>query len=127
VRIPRRDDEEESKHPLSRDTGANIFQVVAEGTEPTPIVKEVSFIADTLFCEWAYVVDLDSGNFEVYAGIREGKRQSRLGEAEGVQPGHEPSLIGEWALSGLPSEPDFLKACEETEEEEESGVAGNFM
>ncbi|KAK5703615.1 hypothetical protein LTR17_021939 [Elasticomyces elasticus] len=45
---------------VHRDTSARILHLVVDATEPVPIVKEIKFIADTLFCERAYVVDLDT-------------------------------------------------------------------
>ena len=53
----------------SRDTGADILGMIASGK-----VKKVSlnlnFAADSLFCEWAYVLDLDREVLEVYEGFQ---------------------------------------------------------
>lgn len=104
---------------LSRDTGAKILQLVADATAPIPIVTGVEFIADTLFCEWAYVVDLDAETLEVYAGMRTGKGQSRFGELEGVKDVAGPNLMGSWVLDKLPDEGDFLRTFEASEDEDE--------
>ena len=55
------------KHPsLSRDTGANILQLIQDASGPVPLNLHLTFAAESLFCEWAYVVDFDKNTFEVY-------------------------------------------------------------
>jgi hypothetical protein len=56
---------------LSRNTCAEILSVVANATERVPLVNEMEFLQDTLFCEWAYVLDLDVHTLKVYAGSTE--------------------------------------------------------
>jgi hypothetical protein len=56
---------------LSRDTCAGILDLVANATERVPLVNEMEFLQDTLFCEWAYVIDLDTYTLKVYAGTEE--------------------------------------------------------
>lgn len=114
---------------LHRDTGAKILHLVAAATEPVPIVKEVEFIADTSLCEWAYVVDLDIGTLEVYAGkgmeLRLGQHAprppTRFGEAQGIREGEGPELVAEWKLERLPDEDEFLQATDTSEGEEDEG------
>ncbi|KAL5322949.1 hypothetical protein ACEPPN_007474 [Leptodophora sp. 'Broadleaf-Isolate-01'] len=57
---------------LSRDTGARILEIVAQATteNPVPIRLRLAFANDDLFCEWAYVADLDHGVYEVYGGVQ---------------------------------------------------------
>ncbi|KAK4893018.1 hypothetical protein LTR27_008555 [Elasticomyces elasticus] len=109
---------------VHRDTSAWILHLVADATEPVPIVKETKFIADTLFCEWAYVVDLDTETLEVYSGIQEGAAQSRFGSAEGVSEGNGPSCMASFSFANLPQEEGFVltaskKQGEHDEEKEE--------
>jgi hypothetical protein len=56
---------------LTRDTCAGILELVASATDKVPLVNEMAFIEDTLFCEWAYVIDLDTRELKVYAGTQE--------------------------------------------------------
>lgn len=51
---------------LCRDMGARILQYVYENDLPTGVVLEPDFMKDSLFCEWAYVVDLDDKTLKVY-------------------------------------------------------------
>lgn len=61
------------KYPLlTRDNGATILEKIMECEEETIWVQDNSeFAADSLFCEWAYVIDLDKNVFEVYQGFNE--------------------------------------------------------
>lgn len=53
---------------LSRDCGAEILDYVQNNPEPT-VIRQVEFAADSLFCEWAYVLNLDTNELEVYQGF----------------------------------------------------------
>ena len=52
---------------LSRDTGAEILSIVANSEREVALSDEREFIKDDLFCEWAYVIDLDTNHLRVYA------------------------------------------------------------
>ena len=53
---------------LSRDTGGDILNLVQNGTAKE-LHNEIDFAAESLFCEWAYVLDLDNEVLEVYRGF----------------------------------------------------------
>lgn len=61
----------QEKYPLlTRDNGADILNMIMESEEKTNWVTDsTDFAADSLFCEWAYVIDLDNNKFEVYEGF----------------------------------------------------------
>jgi hypothetical protein len=61
----------QEKYPLlTRDNGAGILSMIMESEEETNWVNDNrEFAADSLFCEWAYVIDLDKNIFEVYEGF----------------------------------------------------------
>ena len=108
-------------HPgLSRDYGAKILYEVQQGK-----VKELSnaapFAAEGMWCEWAYVIDLDKRTFEVFSGctrfpLQPGERfyEYHHMESDGYGGVH---LRKSWNLDELPSNEEFLKAfayeCEE--------------
>ena len=59
---------------LSRDTGGEILKVIAEAAEEVPLVLDLEFEQDKLFCEGLYTIDLDNNMFisryaEVYVGF----------------------------------------------------------
>lgn len=52
------------KYPsLSRDTGADILNVIAEAIEPVPLYLDIDFENDDLMCEGVYTVNLDNKTF----------------------------------------------------------------
>jgi hypothetical protein len=57
-----------SKYPeLSRDTGAGVLQLIYDG-DATQLGDSLSFAGDSLFCEFAYVVNMDTEMLEIYQG-----------------------------------------------------------
>lgn len=55
---------------LSRDCGADILNhVFNAGKNGLKLRYALDFAADSLFCEWAYVIDLDKNTFEVFKGV----------------------------------------------------------
>lgn len=54
---------------LSRDTGAKILDMIMDRSSGLTLNNDINFAADSLFCEWAYVIDLDENRFEVYEGF----------------------------------------------------------
>src|SRR5688572_19951636 len=62
------DDAEKDAPHMSRNTGAKILDYVQRTPYPK-LQHELDFAGDSLFCEWAYVVDLDTDTLEVYKGF----------------------------------------------------------
>jgi hypothetical protein len=54
---------------LHRNFGAQILAYIQNTPEPEISSADPSFAADSLFCEWAYVLDLDNDVLEVYKGF----------------------------------------------------------
>lgn len=56
---------------MSRDLGASILKAVAESQDDEILLDDhSSFAGESLFCEWAYVIDLDKDVLEVYEGFQ---------------------------------------------------------
>ena len=60
-----------AKYPLhSRDNGAKILEMIIYTKEDDLWLHDsTEFAADSIFCEYAYVIDLDKNNLEVYVGF----------------------------------------------------------
>ena len=121
----------EQQHPeLSRNTGAKILDVVATSPDPSQLlmVDRIEFAQDSLFCEWAYVIDLDANILEVYEGFN--KNPVAEGRFAGpVQIGHDGpgsngygpvTLVKTYPLNALPSEAQFLADLEPESSEVEA-------
>lgn len=109
----------EAEYPqYSRGTGAKILSLVLDSDKPLRLKDSRTFAADSLFCEYAYVIDLDANTLEVYSGFQE--QPHSLGRFAGSEPdrGYYPvALVKTWSLGDLPSEEDFLAALESEENE----------
>ena len=101
--------------------GVAILKDVASARETIDHVFRLDFASNGLFCEWAYVVDLDGeGALEVYKGSKHfhGTTAGRFGEAGVVQQ----ELKATFSFDKLPSaEDEFVKACGCDDGEEEDG------
>ncbi|CAG8981193.1 hypothetical protein HYALB_00012813 [Hymenoscyphus albidus] len=129
---------------LSREMGAGILEAVASATAESPLLIKLSleFVLDSLMCEWAYVVDLDSEQLEDFSSRCEGTEgltSARFDEVEERPKGPDgrsrsvgmaPNLIKSFRFDELPSsEDEFVASCnrsmirsdEEDEEDEEDG------
>lgn len=106
---------------ISRDIGGSILQELANTEDKEVILKNsIGFAGDSLFCEYAYIIDLDAGVLEIYEGfnrtpITEGRFISNDPKLERSNnpDGYEPvKLVRFYPLSDLPTEEEFLKDLE---------------
>ena len=91
---------------LDRDTGPDVLNILIHTEVPVEIFRNVDFIADGLFCEWVYVVDLDSNTFEIYQGFQIHSSENRFstvfeGRTKGFYP---PKLVATYPLDELPTD-----------------------
>lgn len=109
---------------LSRDMGGGeVLKLVVEG-KINETNLDTEFVGDSLFCEWAYVVDLDKKTFEVYKGFNDKplKKNERFYEFDKKDNEYHPvKLVKKYKLDDLPTKSKFLKEIEElTDEPEEA-------
>lgn len=89
---------------LSRDLGAEVLNVVANAEPGIVLENNIDFAQDSLFCEYAYVVDLDAMRLEVFTGfnkapVEPGARFSGGPDEGGYYP---VRLLAAFALCDLP-------------------------
>lgn len=120
---------------LSRDTGAEILETIYNANKDViKLNDDLSFAADSLFCEWVWVVDLDKGTFEAYKGFNhtpldEDERFYHFGEDEnGTMTGkraysgdvyYPVRLVGCYKLDDLPDVDDMINELDPPEQEDE--------
>lgn len=101
----------DEKHPeLSRRTAAEILGLVMY-RDIARVQLSNDFAHDSLFCEWAYVVDLDQGIFEVHKGfVTSPHSKGRFASGKCKSSGYHPvQLAKSYTLASLPSNEDFLR------------------
>lgn len=81
------------------------------------------FIKDSLFCEWAYIVNLDENKLEVYKGFqRKPHDKGRYSSIPPCEDHHRPNvyypcaLFAEFPLDNLPDPRTFVKKMNELRE-----------
>lgn len=107
---------------LSRDTGADILNVILKSNGPLMLIDQIDFAKDSLFCEYAYVIDLDKDILEVYQGFNtdplpEGARFT--GAAKDDDDYQAVKLVASFQLENLPENFDELQEELYPEDEEE--------
>ncbi len=104
-----------TKNPhLHRDCGAKIFELIQNSENGLKLNNNIEFAADSLFCEWAYVIDLDKNTFEVYKGFNKRKlgKQQRFYHLQKENENSEYYPIRmkkSYDLNQLPTDEEFLK------------------
>lgn len=101
---------------LDRSTCANIFQLIADGTV-TDVHLRDGFAGDSLFCEWAYVINLDEDVLEVHKGFQQAEHKSgRFAdyEVEERQQGKywPVAEVARFDINNLPNDETFEAICE---------------
>lgn len=104
---------------LLRGTQGNPAAILAAG-----VMSDGSkFPASSLWCEYAYVVDLDRAVFQAYKGFQKaphnlGRFADRPDPTE-VKEGYWPvALVAEWSLEHLPNDDDFCATVDPPEDDE---------
>jgi hypothetical protein len=113
----------QEKYPyLTRDNGAKILEMIMNGEEDEIwITDSTDFAGDSLFCEWAYLVDLDQNILEVYEGFNKNPLtiEDRFFNLTDKESEYYPiKLIKKYDLNNLPLEGEFIKDLETKEEEQ---------
>lgn len=103
----------EHRPQLSRNLGADILHLAAK-VDNLALVDSIQFAADSLFCEWAYVIDFDTNVLEVYKGFNKLEPEGRFKDfkTEDDSEYRPITLIKTYDLGNLPSLGQFVKDCD---------------
>jgi hypothetical protein len=103
---------------LSRDHCAKILDLIYDSPDKEIMLEDsTNFAAESLFCEWAYVIDLDKNVLECYKGFNKrplGKTQrfKDLKSDDGYTP---IRCIKKYKFDKLPTKAQFIKDLKEKE------------
>jgi hypothetical protein len=113
----------ESAYCLLRETQGNMIATLESGY----MIESSSFLQDSLFCEWAYIFNLDTEMLEVYQGFQdEPHSKGRYSKLEAHHEKYQPvALIASFPLEGIHKMPfaevvDLITTEQEGENEEVS-------
>lgn len=110
---------------LNRDVGYKVFWELMKSTDETIELRDDrEFACDSLFCEWAYVVDMDRGVFEVYEGFNKDFKADCgvFADVPKVSADHRDEqyakvrLVRSYSLTDLPTQEEFLEEFSGEEE-----------
>lgn len=110
----------ENHYHLSRDCGANVLEHIQNTSGNIELGNEFKFGGDSLFCEWAYLVDLDNNCLEVYVGFNKTSLNGvgRFAHLEKSYEEYKPiKLIKTYDLDALPQKRDFVRELEKLPKE----------
>lgn len=103
-----------------RSVRADIIRLIYDSEDGLVLVNHLDFAADSLFCEWAYVVDMDEDTFEVYKGFNKTKlgdldrfhyltgSRAKVNPADDYQP---VLLLRTYPLQALPTDAKLIQDC----------------
>lgn len=105
---------------LSRDMGGKVLEFIYNN-DNVLLQDSVDFAHDSLFCEWAYVVDLDKNTFEVYEGFNKEplSKEERFYSSKQVNEYYPVKHVISFNLDSLPTKSEFLGAFASDEEDED--------
>ena len=112
---------------LSRDCGGDILDLITfKGVNK--VNNSIDFAADSLFCEWAYVIDLDINKFEIYKGFNKEELSSderfyfledKRDKENIVSKDYHPiKFVKSYDLNNLPDEKIFIAELTPGDEDE---------
>lgn len=113
-------------HPsVQRDMGSGILEYIFLN-DHVPIVSGVDFAADSLFCEWAYVINMDIHMLEVFKGFNKSPLPSNerfyFLNGSGCDMYYPVKLVASFSFDELPMDKEFVLLTDPRETEPSEGI-----
>jgi len=103
---------------MTRDLSSDILINIADSSDDSILLRnEIAFAGDSLFCEYAYVIDLDKNTFEIFKGFNKNPLDENDRFYAYKQDGeyHPIKLLKTYDLNKLPTEKQLLKLDKDAE------------
>lgn len=108
---PEKDEDFKGKPEFDAETASKVLQLIYD-RKATGLYDSSEFAKNSLFCEWAYVVDLDKGVLEVYRGYNREPltKDDRFYNEEVQGKDYYPiKIVKSYSLEKLPEVEQFIK------------------
>ena len=105
------------QYPLENpNLGAGVLNKLLEYNISSEIilVNSESFAQESLFCQWAYVIDLDKNTLEVYKGLNrlEISKEERFYDLNDPKNNYRPiKMVQSFSIDKLPDQEKFINEC----------------
>jgi len=97
--------------------GVSLLEHILSG-EVEHMIDSSEFVKDSLFCEWAYIIDLNRNTFDVYQGYQHDPQEGNVFGVEAGEGGYYPvKLIASFPLTNIPD--DWQKQVEQAGEKDD--------
>jgi len=116
---------------FDRDTGAEILWMIQNcQTTSRYLRNDIEFAAASLFCEWAWVIDLDKRTFEAYEGYNKTPltpedrfhflvdKEETYHDSGIDEEYHAVRMVASWSLDDLPTDEQFLAAFKSDDDDD---------
>jgi len=102
---------DEDWYCLLRETQGNMTATFKAGV----MIDSHDFLENSLFCEWAYIINLDSGEFETYKGFQQKYHSHGRYYSTMAKEGYYPvALVKQYRLQDIPQ--DWAEQLEKEDE-----------
>lgn len=108
---------------LHRDCASNVLELIQNSSTGLQLQDAVNFAADPVFCEWAYVIDLDKNTFEVYTSNDEEltKNDRFYYLTKDSENGNDAvKMVKSYSLYDLPTNEQFVHDFKKDDDSEEN-------
>ena len=93
----------ESQKRQNEFDGALILEYI-QNSNDNIVVNNLKFLEDTIYCQWAYVIDFDNNTFEIYSNNRTSEKYGKLNNRREFR---YLNLIKIYDLNKLPTLEEF--------------------
>lgn len=113
----------------SRDTGSKVLRIIYNTEKPLKLENSIEFAKESLFCEWAYIINLDDNILEVYEGFNKTpltEKDRFFYMQEDKMQFYPVKIVTTFDLDNLPKEEEFIKTIYDIINSKTEEVCSNY-